>query len=143
VTAVANGFDAAAATAYDEAEADAAAAAAAAVLTPPAFSATCAVLRAMAPSLATLVFLETLRPSFEAMEQYLHDGGGDDNDDAAAATAAAAAAAAAAMDGRSSAGGVAEGVAAWAVNYRSGFFVLAAMCAAMVCCVFAFFGRGC
>ena len=98
------GFDAAAAAAYDDAEADAAAAAAAAVLMPPAFAATCAMLRALAPSLATLVFLETLRPSFKAMEQYLQDGGGDDDDDAAAATAAAAAA----VDGWSSAGGVAK-----------------------------------
>lgn len=77
----------------------------------PTFGAVCAIFRVVAPTVATLIFLQSLLPTLVGS-----DGGVE---------AGAAAAVASEME----------------LNFRSVFFILAVLCAVVALCVFAFFGQ--
>eukprot|EP00750_Incisomonas_marina_P017489 INCI2097.1.p1 GENE.INCI2097.1~~INCI2097.1.p1 ORF type:complete len:1052 (+),score=115.91 INCI2097.1:188-3343(+) len=82
----------------------------AAQLMHPTFGAICAIFRVAAPTVATLIFLQSLLPTLAA----------SDGVEAGAATVVA---------------------SEMELNFRSVFFILAVLCAAVALCVFAFFGQ--
>ena len=87
----------------------------------PVFGAVCAILRVLAPSIATMLFAASVRAAFD------FDGadgfGGGDSQSATAPTG---------LWGVTSAGIV-------SLSYRFVFFVLAVVCMGIAVCVFAFF----